>query len=422
VLLPAATLIAQVNERQYDGKVFVVYHSQDFLKSDLVTVDAAKISAFAAILQAFKNEQAAGRYRLMTFGGYHDAPPLPTPTPGADRIVYDDYLNVPWSDISWNATVNGNNTSPVFSGSRSLRVAETGWGALSVLSGIWTNIIPLDPTRYASVDFMIYTPTSGFVLGVQLENEASEPFPAVTVNVPANQWVSVSMSMASLAPSRRPFDRIDLFDANGTTRTYFVDSFRLKGLRAGGATPTPPLATPTPRPPTPTPTRSAPTATPTGPGPTPTPSSATAIIYGDSLRLPWIDASWSATVDYANTTPIFGGTRSIRVAETGWGGFSVHSGPWGQTQHVNPSGYASLQFRVYTTTSGFNVAVRLENDAKAAFPEIATGAIPTNQWVLVSIPMSQLNPAGALFDRIDIRDYTGTTRTYYLDGLQLNGK
>ena len=127
-------------------------------------------------------------------------------------------------------------------------------------------------------------------------------------------------------------------------------------------------------------------------------------------------------MSFANTSPVFSGARSIRIDETGWGSFSVHSGTWSQTQHRDPSQYSSLQFRVYAATAGFNVAVRLENDAKASFPEVATGVVPAGQWVLVSLPMSQIDPSGAPFDRIDIRDYTGTTRTYYLDDVQLVGR
>ena len=306
VLLPASTLISQVNERQYDGKVFVVYHSQDFLLGDLVTVDQSKMTAFNQILQAFKNEEAAGRYRLMTFRGYHDAPPLPTPTPGANRILYDDYLNVPWSNISWSATVDANNASPVFSGSRSLKVVETGWGALSILNGTWTNMLSIDPTRFQSLDFVVYTTSSGFTLGVQLENEDDDPFPAKTVGTIApNQWTSVSLSMASLAPSHRPFDRVDLFDANGANRTYYVDDLRLSGGGSTGTTPTPtgtpqptstappptppPTATPTSPPPTP-PTTPTPTPPPVA-TPTPTPAGSGLVVYADALAAPWINVS-----------------------------------------------------------------------------------------------------------------------------------
>ena len=189
-----------------------------------------------------------------------------------------------------------------------------------------------------------------------------------------------------------------------------------------GSFPTP-TATPTA-----TPTSSAtPTVTPT-PAPTaiasPTPTSAPSAdlwIFQESLATPWINASWSATIDFANTTPTFSGSRSIKVVETTWGALSVHDGLWGATQSSDPGAYQGVEFQVYSGASGFNLAVRFENDAGYAFPLIVFGMIPTNQWTKVSIPMSQLDPSGQRFDRLDIEDYSGTSRTYFVEDLRLVG-
>jgi hypothetical protein len=77
---------------------------------------------------------------------------------------------------------------------------------------------------------------------------------------------------------------------------------------------------------------------------------------------------------------------------------------------------------VFTASTGFKVSARLENDASATFPEIVFGTVPVNQWTHVTIPLSQLDPAGTRFDRIDIRDYAGTSRTYFVDELKLIAK
>ena len=127
-------------------------------------------------------------------------------------------------------------------------------------------------------------------------------------------------------------------------------------------------------------------------------------------------------MNFANTTPTFSGTRSIRVDETTWGALSLHNGPWSATRPLDPTRYQSVQFQVFPATAGFNVYVRLENDAKASFPAIAFGTVPANQWTRVTIPLSQLSPSGTFFDRIDIGDFTGTTRTYYVDDLRLVGR
>ena len=197
-------------------------------------------------------------------------------------------------------------------------------------------------------------------------------------------------------------------------------------------TPTAPLPTPTPTfttavTPTPTPTRTAtPSSTPTpviAASPTPTPTPAAALwVYQDALAAPWINASWKATVRFNNTSPVYAGTRSIKVVESGWGALSVQNGSWSATKEIDPSVYSSVEFQVYSGSAGFNLAVRLERDSGVSFPEIVVGILPTKQWIKVSVPMSQLNPGGQLFDRLDIRDYSGTSRTYFVDSLRLVGK
>ena len=177
-------------------------------------------------------------------------------------------------------------------------------------------------------------------------------------------------------------------------------------------TPTPPAPTPTSTPPkTPTPTA---TATVT---PTPSPSAADLVIYRDALATPWSDVSWSATTNFANPSPTFSGTLSIRVDETESGALSIYT-----TQSLDPTRYQAVDFQVFAASSGFKVSVRLENDAKATFPEIVVRTVPPNKWTRLTIPVSQLDPAGIPFDRMDIRDYTGTNRTYFVDELSLVAK
>jgi peptidoglycan/xylan/chitin deacetylase (PgdA/CDA1 family) len=72
VLLSPQTLIDQVNARQNEGKVFLVYHVQDVLLPGLQSIDQAKMDSMRAILQAFRAEHTAGRYRLTTFSGLLD--------------------------------------------------------------------------------------------------------------------------------------------------------------------------------------------------------------------------------------------------------------------------------------------------------------------------------------------------------------
>ena len=472
VVRSSADILAEVDSKASEGKVFVVYHPQDMTFADLVTVDPAKISAFRAVLQAFRQREIAGVYDLMTLETHYrvinglptpgpgpsvtpTAPPAtatytptsgpsptptrtptpaPTPPPGpGDVDVYQEALAAPWINASWSATVDYASTVRAFSGTRSIRVAEVGWGALSMHRGNWGATQPVTPSAFTALDFMIFPEGSGMNVAVQLENDAHEAFPLVTTGAAtAGAWKRITIPMSQLDPAGRPFDRIDILNANGTNITYSVDQLRLIG---SGAAPTPttppatPPATPTPTStptavapaatPTRTPTGVAPTPTPTSPGPTPTPVSGAKQVYQESLASPWINASWSASVDFNSTVRAFAGTRSIRVVETGWGALSVHHGSWAATQPLSPASWASVDLVVWSETANFRPYVQLQNDAQQAFPKVPLTTVAVGSWVRINVPMSQLNPQNLAFDRVSLGNYNGTNVTFSVDDFEL---
>src|ERR1043165_9756628 len=111
--------------------------------------------------------------------------------------------------------------------------------------------------------------------------------------------------------------------------------------------------------------------------------------YQDALQSPWINASWNASATFGSTERVYAGVYSIKVTLTSaWGALSLHYDNWG-TAGVNPAFYSSVDFAVYGSTSGANLSVFFENDAGQPFPAVNYGAVPSGQWTLVSIPMSQ---------------------------------
>jgi chitinase len=399
------------------------------------------------------------------------ATPTPTPASTSDLWMFRDALSSPWINASWSATVDFANASPIFAGTRSIKVVETGWGALSLHNGAWGATQELDPSRYQGVEFQVYSGASGFNLSVRLENDAKYAFPEVVVGtIATNQWIRVSVPMSQLNPTGQLFDRLDIRDYSGTSRTYYVDELRFVGLASPTptATPTlpPPTSTATPKPATPTPTPTFPpaTATPTStptrtftpaatstptrtpttaisptptptstmtPSPTPTsptvatptPTPATDLwVYQDALSAPWVNASSGVTVSFSSTTRVYSGTRSIKVASRSGGALSVHSGTSGSSVAVDPTKYRAVEFMVNGANTGISLAVRLENDGGYTFPEVTFGAIPVDTWVKVSIPMSQLDPTNQVIHKVDIRDLSGSKKTYYVDNLRLIGK
>ena len=59
-------------------------------------------------------------------------------------------------------------------------------------------------------------------------------------------------------------------------------------------------------------------------------------IYGDALAADWASWSWSATIDFAGTSPVRVGTRAINVTYQAWGGLSLRKGTAQATAVVIP--------------------------------------------------------------------------------------
>ncbi len=155
--------------------------------------------------------------------------------------------------------------------------------------------------------------------------------------------------------------------------------------------------------------------------PPPPASSSDLIVYQESLASPWMNNSWSATVTYGSTEQAYAGTSSIKtVLTSAWGAFSVHYGAWGSAG-INANSYQSVDFAVYGATAGTNLSVFFENDGGQSFPAVNYGTIAANQWTVISIPMSKLNPNNQTVNRLDIEDVSGSVKTFYIDNLRFTG-
>jgi chitinase len=144
-------------------------------------------------------------------------------------------------------------------------------------------------------------------------------------------------------------------------------------------------------------------------------------IYQENLVSPWMDASYNVADTMASTAQKYAGSYSIKVVQGAWGAFSLHSGSWAASVPLLPASYASVQFAVFGGTSGITLNVELENDQLSSFPTVSVGAVAANVWKLVTIPLSQIDPAGNSFERIDIMEISGVPKTYYVDNIELVG-
>jgi len=140
------------------------------------------------------------------------------------------------------------------------------------------------------------------------------------------------------------------------------------------------------------------------------PTVAPLVVYDDALKSPFRDASWSATVSYANTSPVMSGTRSVRVAFAAWGGFDILSGNWDAEVPIDPSVYDTLRFDIYPTASAPLTVGFYSSTVDIASP-------PVNQWTTISLPTPP-DP----FTRFYVANGTGSTLTAYFDNIRFTGQ
>ncbi len=149
------------------------------------------------------------------------------------------------------------------------------------------------------------------------------------------------------------------------------------------------------------------------------PSSAPALswIYADTLEAPWRDTSWSSTNVYNSKEQVYAGLYSLKTSQTAWGAVSVHSGRTNSETNLDPKLYSQFQFAVYNTAANLVLNVYCYNDSGNVFPNVFQNNVPVNQWTIISIPMSQLDPNNYKITRVNIQNYTQLSPTYYIDNV-----
>ncbi|MDI6820666.1 MAG: Ig-like domain-containing protein [Patescibacteria group bacterium] len=137
-------------------------------------------------------------------------------------------------------------------------------------------------------------------------------------------------------------------------------------------------------------------------------------IYEDSLLNPWVDFSYTSTRDYANSEQVYSGTKSIKVTQGAYGALAFRN-----PTAISSTTYSKVKFAIYGESSGLIMDVRLRNDASGTFPRVRTQNIPANTWIVIEIPMSQLNPNNLAFNSLSIEERSGIEKTFYVDEVKL---
>jgi len=140
-------------------------------------------------------------------------------------------------------------------------------------------------------------------------------------------------------------------------------------------------------------------------------------IYGDALQNGWQSYGW-ATLNYANGSPVHGGTKSVSVSAAAYEAIYLHHAAF------DPAPYNALRFWINGGTTGgqtFNVRATVNGNPQTIY---ALGPISANTWTQVVIPLSTLGVAtNTSFDGFWIQDNTGTAKpTWYVDDIDLVAK
>ena len=140
-------------------------------------------------------------------------------------VIYGDLLATDWSDWSYNATVNLNNTSLAHGGSKSIALTITSAnGGLSLRSAT-----PVSTVGYSAVTFWVYAPNTSRQLGFYTQGtDSGDDSPLIPFTAPANIWTQFTMPLSALGPPA-VIKRLAIQDGTGAAQpALYVDDIVLK--------------------------------------------------------------------------------------------------------------------------------------------------------------------------------------------------
>ena len=145
------------------------------------------------------------------------------------------------------------------------------------------------------------------------------------------------------------------------------------------------------------------------------------VLYDDARTTGWENWSWSTTVNYSTTSPVYLGSKSIAATYTAaWGGLYLH-----HATGVSLAGNTKLEFYVHGgTAGGQNLIVQLGDTGGwqtmvSVNSYIAGGSVAAGTWRKVSMPLTALGAtSNALTDLVISDNSGGAQPTVYIDQIQ----
>ena len=135
-------------------------------------------------------------------------------------------------------------------------------------------------------------------------------------------------------------------------------------------------------------------------------------VYGDGLAAEWANWSWSCTLNFAVTTPVHGGTKSLSVKyNAAWAGLYLHPYSTYDTRV-----YDRLSFWIHGGSTGNQRLLVIANGDTTNSYAVTAQA---NTWTQVIVPLSALGSPATLTD-LYWQDATGGAQpVFYLDDIAL---
>ena len=131
------------------------------------------------------------------------------------------------------------------------------------------------------------------------------------------------------------------------------------------------------------------------------------LVYLDELRSPFINTSWSATVDFQSKEVVRSGNVSIRVQYMANGAFDLMNGTWGVEVPISTHEYSALVLDVFPT-SAFSLTVGFYNDYTRKVQ------LQPQRWNSISVPLSFKGS----FTRFYLQREEGGTAVVYFDNIR----
>ena len=162
---------------------------------------------------------------------WYGASPRPNLQPDYSQSldIYTDNLGSGWADWSWDATINLNSTTPVYSGTQSISATIQGWGALSL------HYANFDTSPYYWLEFYIRKSSSEQQLRVFANDENDAELRYLRIDdcrytggqaIQPGIWTQVRVPLADLEAVERQIQRVSIKNYAAEPFSFAVDEMK----------------------------------------------------------------------------------------------------------------------------------------------------------------------------------------------------